>query len=219
MIRRKVMRFLFRWLFRFFYRIEITGAENIPATGSYIVVHNHVSVIDPPFLVSFWPVPPETVGSAHLWSLKLQSLVIRLYGTLPVRRGEFDRWILERMVQVVRAGTPLVIAPEGQRTHSPGLIEAFPGVAYLVDKGQAPVVPVGIIGSAASSASRAMRFKRPVLRMDIGMPFIVPPIKGRGKDRRAARKENADLIMKQLARMLPEDYRGVYAEQLAEPVA
>ncbi len=214
-LRRGFLRRTFRLLFRILYRVEIRGKENVPANGAYIVIHNHVSVIDPPFLLTFWPVAAEAVGSAHLWNHPA-SMLIKIYGTLPVNRGEFDRRILEKSMQVLRGGAPLVIAPEGRRSHQPGLLAAQPGVAYLVDKVQAPILPVGIVGSLAQNFRKAVRLQRPTLRMNIGRPFTVPALAGRGKSRRAARQHNADLIMQHLARLLPPEYRGAYAEGRGE---
>jgi len=48
--------------------------------------------------------------------------------------------------------------------------------------------------------------------MTVGEPFKVPPLIGRGEERRVMRQSNTDYIMAKLASMLPEDYRGVYKE-------
>jgi len=48
--------------------------------------------------------------------------------------------------------------------------------------------------------------------MIVGEPFVVPPLEGRGKERRLNRQRNTDIIMARLAALLPEDYRGVYVD-------
>jgi hypothetical protein len=55
--------------------------------------------------------------------------------------------------------------------------------------------------------------------MKIGKPFHLPPIEesARGAARREARQRNADLVMSHLAGLLPEEYRGVYAESAIAP--
>jgi hypothetical protein len=46
--------------------------------------------------------------------------------------------------------------------------------------------------------------------MYIGRPFVVPPLVGRGAERREARQANTDLVMRYIAGLLPEEYRGYY---------
>ena len=216
---------LFRWIFRPIFRmifhliseVRITGAENIPEKGAYVIAINHISIIEPPFVIAFWPVAPEAVGAKEIWERKGQSLLARFYGGIQVHRGEFDRQLIDSMIQVIESGRPLVIAPEGGRSHSPGLRPALPGVAYLVDKAEAPVLPVGIIGSTDDFLHQALKLKRPVLEMRVGQLAMMPPIEGRGEDRRRALKNNADLIMYKVAELLPPAYQGVYARGKNNP--
>ncbi len=191
--------------------VKIVGTDNIPKSGSYIIAINHISIIEPPFVIAFWPVAPEAVGAADIWERKGQSVLARFYGGIQVHRGEFDRRLIHTMLQVLDAGRPLLIAPEGGRSHNPGLRRAFPGVAYIVDRTDAPVLPVGIVGSTEDFLQQAFRFKRPTLEMNIGKIFTLPSVEGKGEQRRIALKKNADLIMYQLAELLPPSYHGVYA--------
>jgi 1-acyl-sn-glycerol-3-phosphate acyltransferase len=210
---------IFRWIFRPIFRlifhliseVRITGTANIPERGPYIIAINHISIIEPPFIIAFWPVAPEAVGAKDIWERKGQSLLAKFYGGIQVHRGEFDRRLIETIFQVVEAGRPLLIAPEGGRSHTPGLRPALPGVAYIVDKAGVPVLPVGIIGSTDDFLHQALRFKRPVLEMRIGMPTTLPAVGGKGEERRSALKNNADLIMYKVAELLPPSYQGVYA--------
>ena len=88
---------------------------------------------------------------------------------------------------------------------------AMPGIAYLVEKTAVPVVPVGLIGTTDDFWQRARRGERPHLEMRIGQPFDLPIVTGTGAARRVLRQENADLVMRHLAGLLPQEYRGVYA--------
>jgi 1-acyl-sn-glycerol-3-phosphate acyltransferase len=192
--------------------VRITGAENIPERGPYVIAINHISIIEPPFVIAFWPVAPEAVGAKEIWERKGQSLLARFYGGIQVHRGEFDRRLIETMIQVIETGHPLLIAPEGGRSHTPGLRPALPGIAYLIERSGAPVLPVGIMGSTDDFLFRAIRLQRPVLEMRIGELTKLPRVEGRGEKRRRALKENADLIMFRVAELLPPEYKGVYAE-------
>jgi 1-acyl-sn-glycerol-3-phosphate acyltransferase len=87
---------------------------------------------------------------------------------------------------------------------------AYPGVAYIVEKTNVPVIPVGLVGTTDDFWQRAKRGERPHLEMRIGKPIELPPITGKGPVQRETRQRNADLVMQHIANLLPEDYRGVY---------
>lgn len=203
---------IFRLIFHILARIRLYGKENIPQKGAYLVAINHVSLYDPPFVLAFWPVELEAVGAIEIWSKPGQSLLVRMYGGIPVHRGQYDRRLIETTLNALNSGYPLVIAPEGGRSHKPGLHRAAPGIAYLHEMAGVPIVPVGMTGTTDDFFDRAIRGERPTLEMRIGKPFNLPPITEKGEARRNARQHNADLVMLRLAALLPADYRGVYSD-------
>jgi 1-acyl-sn-glycerol-3-phosphate acyltransferase len=48
-------------------KVEITGLENVPKSGPYLIAINHISIFDPPFIIAFWPISPEAVGAVDIW--------------------------------------------------------------------------------------------------------------------------------------------------------
>ncbi len=206
---RPVLRPLFRGIFRALFRVAIYGREHIPQPP-YLVIANHVSIADPPLLLAFWPVALEAIGARDLWYRPGQNWLVRLYGTIPVYRNGYDRTVLERMVAVLRSGRPLLMAPEGRRSHVPGMQEAHPGAAFVVDQAQVPVLPVGVVGTTDAAIRQAFRGARPPLEVRIGEPFTLPPLPPRGAARRAARLAHTRQMMERIAALLPPAYRGVY---------
>jgi 1-acyl-sn-glycerol-3-phosphate acyltransferase len=212
---RAILQPIFRALFYILSPITITGRENIPKHGAYLIAFNHVSLADAPFLVAFWPRCPEVVGAIDIWSRKGQSLLARAYYGIPVHRGRYDRHVLQNMLAAVDADLPLLISPEGGRSHKPGLRRAFTGVAYVMTKTNVPVIPVGIVGATEDYIQKAFKGKRPPLEMHVGKPLHLPQVSGTSEQRKIARHQNADLVMAHIARLLPPDYRGVYADHPA----
>lgn len=212
---RSILRPAFRGIFHILSWVSITGLKNIPRSGAYLIAINHLSLFEPPFVLTFWPTAPEVVAAVEIWERKGQAILVRLYGALQVHRGEYDREIIEKVLSALGAGQPVAIFPEGGRTHKPGLRQALPGVAFILDKARVPVVPVGIVGTSDDFFKRALRGKRPVLEMHIGQPLVLPPIVGKGEERRQERQHNVDLVMEQIARLLPVEYRGIYAERVS----
>ncbi len=208
---RPLVRVVFRALFHILAKIEITGLENVPRGRPYLVAINHVSIFDPPFAGVFWPEQVEVMGAVEVWSKPGQNILARLWGGIQVHRGEYDRALFETVTAALEAGYPILLAPEGGRSHVPGLRRARPGIAYIVEKTGVPVLPVGIVGTTDDFWQKASRLKRPRLEMHIGQPLLLPPLTGSGGERREGRQANADLVMRHIAGLLPEEYRGVYA--------
>jgi 1-acyl-sn-glycerol-3-phosphate acyltransferase len=201
----------FRLIFRALSRVIITGDENVPRSGAYLVALNHVSLYEAPLVCAFWPVPLEAMGAAEIWDRPGQGTLARLYGGIPVHRGQYDRRLLDTALTVLRSGYPLVLAPEGERSHTPGMQPAHTGIAYLIEKAQVPVIPVGIVGSTEDFLERALNRERPTIEMHIGKPLIFPPNEMRGAKRRDFRQQTTDRVMQEIAALLPPEYRGVYA--------
>lgn len=207
---RAILRPAFRLLFYILSPIKITGLENVPKRGAYLIAMNHVSTYDPPFILAFWPMIPEAAGAVEIWEKPGQAILVRLYGGIPVHRGRFDRQVVEKMIAALQSGRPLVIAPEGGRSHTPGMRQAEVGVAYIADKAGVPVIPVGIVGTTDDYAQKAFKFKRPPLELRIGESITLPPVEGKGAARHQSLQANTDLLMQTIAALLPAEYRGVY---------
>ncbi len=214
-LRRPVAKTGIRWLFKLGGRVRVSGLENIPLGTPYVVAINHVSIFDPPLVLSLWPEMLEAVGASNVFDKPLQGNLLKIYGVIPVHRGEYDRVLIETMLAILRSGRPLMIAPEGTRSHAPGMQRAKPGVGYILDEAGVPVLPVGLVSTTKDFIKRALRLQRPLLEMRVGKPFTLPPISGSGAARRSARQRNADLVMERIADLLPPQYRGVYTNPTA----
>ncbi|MBI3240989.1 MAG: 1-acyl-sn-glycerol-3-phosphate acyltransferase [Chloroflexi bacterium] len=206
---RALARPLAQAIYRLGCRLTLTGFENVPPPGAYIIAMNHLASYDPPLLMAFWPHPPEALGAANMMETFFAGHIMRAYGSIPVHRGEYDRAVLEKALDVLRSGRPFVIAPEGGRTRQAGMREAKPGIAYLALKADVPIVPVGITGTE-NLIPNWKAFRRPALSMIIGQPFRLPagPLTRENRHQRLA--EYTTLIMRRIAELLPPEYRGVY---------
>ncbi len=216
-ISRPILKAVFRFLFRVLGRVTIIGAENIPRGKPCVAAMNHVSIFDPPLAGSFWPGPLEVIGAIDVFDKPFQGQILRAYGVIPVHRGDYDRPLFTRMINILEAGYPILISPEGARSHVPGLKQAKQGVAYLVEKTGVPVVPVALVGTTEDFWQRARHGERPPLEIRIGKPIQLPELTGKGTERHEARQNNADLVMRYIAGLLPVEYRGEYAESAIFP--
>ncbi len=216
-IMRPILKPIARAVFRAFGPVTISGVEHIPYGKPYVAAMNHVSIFDPPFAAAFWPEWLEIIGAAEVFDKPGQGLLLKAYGVIPVHRGEYDRVLLNKIVRILKAGMPLLIAPEGGRSHVTAMQRALPGISYIVEQTSAPVVPVGLVGTTPDYFQKARRGQKPTLEMRIGKPIMFPEGIVKGTDRHAARQKNADFVMSHIAGLLPEEYRGVYAGTAIRP--
>ena len=63
--RRAMLRLIFKGVFAYLYRVKLTGMENIPKKGAYIIAYNHISVVEPPMILTYWP--ELRFFQANLW--------------------------------------------------------------------------------------------------------------------------------------------------------
>ncbi|MCI0554354.1 MAG: 1-acyl-sn-glycerol-3-phosphate acyltransferase [Anaerolineae bacterium] len=216
-VSRPILKPVFRAIFRMLASVKIVGKENIPYGKPYVVAINHISIFDPPFAGAFWPEQLEIIGAADVFDKPSQGWLLKAYGVIPVHRGDYDRVLLTKIVRILKSGFPLLIAPEGGRSHVPAMRRAKPGVAYIIEQTGVPVLPVGLVGTTKDFWQRAKRGEKPPLEMQIGKLITLPEITTKGTARHTARQKNADLVMFHLAGLLPEEYRGVYAESAILP--
>jgi 1-acyl-sn-glycerol-3-phosphate acyltransferase len=214
---RLFMRPVFRMIYRVLGRVKMTGQENVPLGNPYVIAMNHISIFDPPLVVSFWPEESEVIGAADVFEKKGQGQILAMYGVIPVHRGDYDRVLLEKILMILKMGRPLVIAPEGGRSHVPAMQRAMPGIGYIIEHSQVPVIPVGLVGTTDDFWQQARKGLKPRLEMRIGKPIVFSAVNERGAARREARQKNADYVMRVIAGLLPEEYHGVYAGQAISP--
>jgi 1-acyl-sn-glycerol-3-phosphate acyltransferase len=186
--------------------------ENIPEHNRYVIAFNHVSMVEIPLITAFWPTPFDIIGADVVWERSGQNIIAILWSAIRVNRTEFDRDVFKEVDKVFKAGRPLMISPEGTRSHTPGLARGKPGIAFIVNKFDVEILPVGVVGNTMEFLKQGLRGKRPPIQMYVGKPFKLPPIDGKGAERRAQRQYNTDYIMAKVAQLLPASYRGVYQE-------
>jgi 1-acyl-sn-glycerol-3-phosphate acyltransferase len=208
---------LFRGIFRLLGRVKVSGREYIPYGKPYVVAMNHVSIFDPPLAGAFWPEQLEIIGASDVFDKPGQGQILKLYGVIPVHRGDYDRALFTKIISIIKSGYPLLIAPEGGRSHVPAMRRAMPGISYIIEQTGVPVIPAALIGTTEDFWQRARRGEKPSLEVRIGRPITLPQITAKGTEKHEARQKNADLVMSYLAGLLPEEYRGVYARSAIFP--
>lgn len=207
---RAFVRYLLRLLFGLFSQLEVRGLENLPAGGPLVVIINHLGHLDPPLVLAVLPWPVEPIALSDLYNVPVTGQLIRLYGAIPVHRGQFDREVIRRAIRVLEDGKVLLLAPEARMSLSGALERARPGAAYLALRCGAPLLPIAITGTE-TALSELRRLRRPTLTLTIGQPFALPRVELKGSHRRERLEAATETMMSRIAELLPQEYRGVYS--------
>ena len=209
-MQRKLLRSIVRFLFKYFSRLQVIGLENLPAEGSYILAVNHLGRLDAPLVFSLIERERVTalVADKYLNRPFFRWIVNQVNG-IWINREEADIQALKAARDYLKSGGVLGIAPEGTRSPTGCLQEAKTGVAYLADKADVLVIPVGVSGTQKAIAE-LVHFRRPAIRVVFGKPVKLPHIQR--SNRAEDLQRNSDEIMCQIALLLPADYRGVYKD-------
>ena len=204
-----IMRVVAAILLPLFARTRTIGIENIPAKGPVILAINHIHWLDIPLASFRIPRVTHYMAKVELFSIPVIGWLIRHLGAFPVRRGEGDREALRTSERMLAEGNLLMIFPEGHRSGTGALAKGHTGASYLALRAGVPVVAVGISGT--ENVFKGFRYGpwAPKVTLRYSKPFTLDT--GGGKRSREGMAEATDTIMRQIAAMLPPEYRGAYA--------
>jgi len=207
----RTLRSIIRLLMKLIADIEVNGIEKLP-TGNVIVAANHLGRLDTAALLCIldrediiMPVA-EKYKNHPLWGA-----IGRAANAVWLNRFEADYSAFRQILDRMKKGGLLVIAPEGTRSKTEALQEAKMGVAFLASKSGYPVLPVAVTGTEDRLiVENLKRFRRSKITATAAELMYIDIPKGSGREE--AMRQATDEIMCQIAALLPEKYRGVYAE-------
>ncbi|HUW12566.1 MAG TPA: (d)CMP kinase, partial [Anaerolineae bacterium] len=205
---RPVLEPVLRFLLWLFVRVEFEGMERVPTKGPLMLIYNHIHMIDPLVLVAWVPRYAVAIGKVEIFSWPVVGPLVRHYPTIPIRRGELDMAAVRQSLAVLKAAHALIIAPEGTRSVTGVLQLAKRGMILLAQETDALIMPVSVTGTPEFYQS-LRRLRRVSVRYRFGRPFRFAWPQGRLA--RGTMQQMADEAMYELARLLPAEMRGAYA--------
>jgi 1-acyl-sn-glycerol-3-phosphate acyltransferase len=166
---------------RLLFGVRVTGKENVPPTGVYIVAPSHRSLFDIPIAAVITPRRIRFMAKESLFSTRFGTWLFSALGAIRVERGTTDRGALRASQAALEAGEPLAIFPEGTRREGPALGDLYHGAAYVALKLGVPIVPVGIGGSEQILATGRLLPRLHRVRVVVGEPLRPTAAVGRVK--------------------------------------
>jgi 1-acyl-sn-glycerol-3-phosphate acyltransferase len=134
------------WFFKIFYRNKIYGAENF-YPGAAILAANHASFYDPPLLSISTPYEVHFLARKTLFDPFLFGSLIRKLNAHPVSGKAQDVAVFKTIVRLMREGKKVIIFPEGTRSKDGNLRPIKPGIAMLISRTDAAVIPAYLHGT------------------------------------------------------------------------
>ncbi len=152
-------------IFKLFFRLKVTGQQNIPQDGPFIIVANHSSLLDPIILgVSIKP-KIIFVAAAYLFKIGWLGYLLRKANSIPVQR-ENDIKAIKQSLKILQQGGVLGIFPEGGIDRQKNNLPVRAGAAYLATKVGVPIVPIKIKG-ADKVLPRGAKFIRSLNKIEV----------------------------------------------------
>lgn len=208
---RNFLRWLIRFLLRLIARVDLRGYENLPAEKSYVLATNHIGLLDAVmafYALDRWDI---YIPVAEKWEKnRFLKWLGKYFNFVFIDRFNPDIKAMRKLIRLMEEGNALAISPEGTRSRVGSLIEAKPGVTYLATKLNRPIVPIAITGTEDKVIlGNLKRLRKSHITVTAGPHFTLPPLPREGREEML--KQYTDEIMCRIAALLPERYRGVYA--------
>ncbi|MEX1158028.1 MAG: lysophospholipid acyltransferase family protein [Thermomicrobiales bacterium] len=198
-------------------RMRVFGLDNVPKRGGAMIISNHLGWFDPVLLVAASPRPILWMAKAEFIKYPFLRWFAFQAGAFPVRRGRVDRHALRHAQQLLDDGMLVGMFPEGTRSRTGGMIEPFGGASLIALRANAPIIPCALVGTERLPLSgfKPAGRRYPKVTALFGEPFTLEHVAPDGTKR--SLDDLTDAMMIEVARMLPERYRGIYAGRSDTP--
>jgi len=200
-------------------RFRVTGIENLPNGGAYLICPNHETYIDAFFLAGALPYRAFRklfyVGASEYFESPLRRRLAKWMRLAPVDPDANLIRALQAGAYGLRHGKILVLFPEGERSIDGEVKKFKKGAAILASHLRVPIVPVAFHGvfsiwprNRALNWRAFLPWKRTRVRMHFGRPFevTVPPADAVSQ---ACREEHYGVATEELRRTVVELRSGL----------
>jgi 1-acyl-sn-glycerol-3-phosphate acyltransferase len=181
-----LVRFVVWLLIHSVYRLDKRGLENIPESGSAVLICNHVSFVDALIVAAASRRPIRFVTDHHVFRWPILSFIFKASRAIPIapekENAQLKQQAFESVAAALAAGELVCIFPEGRITTT-GEMSAFrPGISEIISRTPVPVIPMALSGLWGSIFSRAHGgalnkpwLARPFRKIALSVGVAVPP--------------------------------------------
>ena len=175
-----------------------------------IIAMNHTNFLEVPILVTHsYPLFLTGLVKSETWKNPFFAFLFNTYHAIPIDRGGAFKGAFKRVKDAIDDGFFVVIAPEGTRSKDGVLGKGKAGIIHLALDAGVPVLPIAHCGGE-DIWKNMKRFRRTPFSFKAGQPFR---IKFEGRPDKEVREKMLSEVMGQIARLLPAEKRGFYAQE------
>src|SRR6266851_2837400 len=111
----KVMRVVLGLYLKVFHRMTADLVPELPASGPFVALTTHFSILDAPVLMVVDPYRPFTtlVVKTEMMQNSIGGTLLRWWGAISVARSGEDMAAVRQILTILNAGRGVCIAPQG----------------------------------------------------------------------------------------------------------
>ncbi len=196
------------------YNLQVSGQENIPRYGPFIVLSNHQSSLD---IIAVSLALKPALTHSHMWPWAKKEIEKRkeglmgwalwkVFGVIPIDRESRDNTeAILLSLKYLRRGELIFVFPEGTRSKPKQLKPFHFGVANLARAAPAPILPLAVYKREEDGG----------IQVNIGKLFTLPPKKrvyevmGDLEEKAEGRFIQQVETLRQWADTVPKDKKGM----------
>jgi len=133
--------------FIFFYSIRCFHRHRVSESGPLLIVANHESFWDPHLVGCSIGRQVTYMARKTLFDHPLLAWLMNKVGAFPVDQAGTGLEGIRTALKKLDEGKGVILFPEGSRTRDGKLHDFMPGIALLIRRAKAPVLPVGLAGA------------------------------------------------------------------------
>ncbi|MBC8062042.1 MAG: 1-acyl-sn-glycerol-3-phosphate acyltransferase [Clostridiaceae bacterium] len=198
--------------------INIEGMENLKNLENPVIfISNHLSNSDGLVLNKVLEAQDVTfVAGIKLSQNKFTNLGTHVVKTITITPNSADKDAMSSIIKTVKSGNNILVFPEGTRSRTGALMEARRGILLIQKFTKADIIPIGVCGSEKllpinNLGMEKEKFQHARVNIKIGKAVKMLE-KNQNENKHEFDERSMKHIMKAIAQLLPEEYRGVYKD-------
>jgi len=163
-------------LFKMLYRVEVSGYENIPKNGKFILCSNHLSYVDPLIIVGYFSRHVYFMAKKEIFNIRVLGEIISFLNAFPVDRNSIDRKAIKNSCEVLNSEEVLCMFPEGTRSTEGVIRDGHKGVGLISIFSSCPILPMALSGTNKIIQKPRKRIFFPKVKIIYGNLIDTSPI-------------------------------------------